>query len=903
MPRSVQERDSETHLAREPSSIHDRPDLTSAGIVAQHGRLTAAVEALAESLRRLTGGTGEVPRDLLAEISQALQDTPEQRTVVGPLVAYLVTLGWKLEQIVFGRSEWRVPKNPSEGTNRERGESYAGFPVDIAVFDDPLNREDYRHLLFMMECKQPTEEAGVSQLESYFVAEPHVRLGVWANYAERGMRAKFVYRDKSSKAIRKNKLIGDLPRPGEAIDPESQRRYFKDLETPSDQVLKRTISDLLDKVVITDANVTRREDQLDQLCNLLLLKLESDKEARSNEMEPVFFRNYESTSKTAANLRKRYTEFVNLYPGVFFTDQDKVLRFSDSTLEACVEYLSGLRLIELGVSTFSMAFQVLRSEALKQGEGQYFTPQPVIEAGVRLMGIKYSDLILDPACGTGGFLVEALHELKRTRPGISDGDLSKWAQTHLFGIDKDAIGAKLTKAVMQIAGDGSAHCMRGDSIRTHTWHEDFPHLLGPTFEDGRFSAIITNPPFGKKLRVSATDSRLAGFDLPKKGGNRYRNLEIGLLFLERSFQLLREGGRLGIVLPETYFFSPSYRYVLDWIKPRFKTLAVANIPMEAFQGFCRAKTNFYVLEKRLNASASGEVAFINSRTCGIHKGGLAGYKTDPSTGKRTDEIDNQLLEHVKSYLRGDSPAGLSKLSASEISERRVLVPTYYDPRYQEGIDHLLRANDLEGVTIGGLVQRGTLSVRIGHGSPPNDQRTGDIPYVKVSDLRALRVNVNPTNLVTQEVASRFWKGASSRLEAWDLITPSRASSNIGEFSILLPGEERLVLTKEVLIFRSSDHELYDPFYLLWAFSLKAVRDQWRRIVLMQTNREDCGKRYGEIVLPRPPDRAWAQARSAAFRAYFKGIAEAKGVFVDQISCDEFRYTANVVREEDDQDGS
>ena len=876
---------------QEPCQVSGQPDVASAGTGAQYDRISVCVEPLAEGLRRLTGGTGEVPLGVLVEISQALQETPEQRTVVGPLVAYLVTLGWSLEQIVFGRNEWRVPKNPSECTNRERAGSYSGFSVDIAVFDDPLHREDYRHLLFMVECKQPTEEAGVSQLESYFVAEPHVRLGVWANYAERGARAKFVYRDKSSNAIRKNKLIGDLPRPGKAIDPESQRRYFKDLETPSDQVLKRTISDLLDKVVITDANVTRREDQLDQLCNLLLLKLESDKEARSNEADPVFFRNYESASKTATKLRKRYTEFVNLYPGVFFTDQDKVLRFSDSTLEACVEYLSGLRLIELGVTTFSMAFQVLRSEALKQGEGQYFTPQPVIEAGVRLMGIKYSDLILDPACGTGGFLVEALLELKRTRPGISDGDLSKWAQTHLFGIDKDAIGVKLTKAVMQIAGDGSAHCMRGDSIRTHTWHEDFPHLLGSTFEDGRFSAIITNPPFGKKLKVSATDSRLAGFDLAKKGGNRYRNLEIGLLFLERSFQLLREGGRLGIVLPETYFFSPSYRFVLDWIKPRFQTLAVANIPMEAFEGFCRAKTNFYVFEKRLNASATGQVTLLNPRTCGIYKGGLAGYKTDPSTGKRTDEIDNELLEHVKSYLRGQNPEGLSKLSASEIFERRVLVPTYYDPRYQKGIDDLLGANDLEGVTVGELLQRRTLSVRIGHGSPPNDQRTGDIPYVKVSDLRALRVNVNPTNLVSQEVASRFWKGETSQLEAWDLITPSRASSNIGEFSILLPGEERLILTKEVLIFRSKDHEFYDPFYLLWAFSLKAVREQWRRIALMQTNREDCGKRYGEIVLPRPPNRNWAQGRSAAFRAYFKGIAKAKTAFVDQILTDDYRYTA------------
>ena len=74
-------------------------------------------------------------------------------------------------------------------------------------------------------------------------------------------------------------------------------------------------------------------------------------------------------------------------------------------------------------------------------------------------------------------------------------------------------------------------------------------------------------------------------------------MEIGLLFLQRAYQLLKKGGRVGIVLPETYFFSPNYRFVIDWIKPRLRPIVTANIPMEAFQGFCRAKTNFYVFEK------------------------------------------------------------------------------------------------------------------------------------------------------------------------------------------------------------------------------------------------------------------------------------------------------------------
>src|SRR5262249_28149611 len=157
------------------------------------------------------------------------------------------------------------------------------------------------------------------------------------------------------------------------------------------------------------------------------------------------------------------------YTEVFTTEQDKTLRFNDDTIAAVVDELSGLRLIGLGVSTISLAFQVLRAEALKQREGQFFTPLAVIEAGVRLMDIKWEDIIIDPACGTGGFLIQSLFEIQRTRPNSDDHELSRWAQTHIFGIEKDAIGVKLAKAVMQIAGDGSAHIARGDSVRTNKW--------------------------------------------------------------------------------------------------------------------------------------------------------------------------------------------------------------------------------------------------------------------------------------------------------------------------------------------------------------------------------------------------------------------------------------------------
>lgn len=529
-------------------------------------------------------------------IAAKLKSTPEQQLVVGPIVAHLIDLGWSLDQMIFGKKEWRVPKSPSEQTKREKGQSFEGFPVDVVMFDDAKNVGDPHHIVFLIECKQPNEEAGVTQLEAYFVGEPYCRLGVWANTPDVSAPAAFIYRQKDGAMLVKRRTLSDVPRPGDPIEPDAQRIHFTDLIEPSEDVFRRAIDDLLDKVVISDNHVTRREDQLDQLCNLLLLKLESDKQGKADPSQPVFFRPQETAHKTAEAVRDRFASFVDLYPDTFISEQDKTIRLTDTTVATCVEALSGLRLIDLGVSTVSVAFQLLRSEALKQGEGQYFTPQAVIQAGVKLMELKWEDIILDPACGTGGFLVESILEIERTHPKMKPDELSRWAQTHVFGIEKDAIGLKVTKAIMQIAGDGSAHCARGDSVRTHLWSKDFPHLSSD-FRDGRFSAIVTNPPFGEELKVSATDARLSQLEIAKSAEGTYDDLEIGLMFLQRAYDLLKVGGKVGIVLPETYFFSSNYRWLFDWLKPRLRPVVVANIPMEAFQGFCRAKTNFYVFEK------------------------------------------------------------------------------------------------------------------------------------------------------------------------------------------------------------------------------------------------------------------------------------------------------------------
>ena len=692
-------------------------------------------------------------------------------------------------------------------------------------------------------------------------------------------------------------LVKDLPSYGSKLNPDTAKLTFADLVVPSKDTLYKEFSELLDAVVAQDGNVTRREEQLDQLCNLILLKLDSDKQGKIDLNREVYFRPFATAEGTAEHIKERFQAFIEVYPDIFVSKTDQEIRFDDTTIYSVAERIAKFNFIDISADTVSIAFQVLRSAALKQEEGQYFTPKQVIQAAVKLMDITLDDIIIEPACGTGGFLIQCLIELKNRYPH-REQEISRWAQLRLFGIDKDAIGIKLTKAIMQILGDGSAHCVRGDSVLTHLWRTKYQHLLSNSFKDGRFTKIFTNPPFGAPLKVKYADAKRSGLSIVDYSETG-KDIELGLTMFNRCCDLLRPGGQMCIVLPETYFFSPSYEYVRNWAKDRLKPICVANIPMDAFQGFCRAKTNLYVFEK-LDADKSNididrdEVTFIDSQTCGIYKNGSDRFVVD-AAGNRTSEIDNQLLNDVIKYSAGDR-ADFKTVTIRETQEKDVLVPRYYDPLFELPFSKFIIENSLDSISIGELCDGGIISITNGHGSPSNDLRNGIVPYVKVSDIRSMHINITPTNLVPVELARKFWRTADGKspLHAWDLVSPSRASSNIGEFAILVPGEEQIVLTKEVFVLRVNDNTFgYTPFYMLWALCLSEVRNQWNRVTLMQTNREDVGKRYREIRIPTPKSVDWAEKASSAFRRYFQGLADAKLEFANSTATDGYNYIASV----------
>ncbi|MFB7133853.1 class I SAM-dependent DNA methyltransferase [Streptomyces sp. NPDC056237] len=521
---------------------------------------------------------------------------PEHQLVRVPTIKRLVEAGWDSAQLQW-KPEWRVPQSPHDAAKREEGKSFAGWPVDLAIFDDVRHAGDWEHILVICEFKQPTLDSGVSQLEIYLNREPRARMGYWTNGTEDVRVYKLA--DGRFQHVRNH----GLPQPGEEFTrPSAKPLTFSDLVTPKNGQLRSIFSRLLDVVVARDSRSTRSEAQLNELCNLLLLKLESDENSSYDPDRPVKFQlSRAGEAATAKAMREQFEALKMFRPEVFADHREGALELDDHTIQEAVYELSNLNLKDVGPEAISSAFQVFRRANLKAGEGQYFTPQRVIAAAVKMMDVRLDDRIIDPACGTGGFLTEAFLSLvDRIPSGDSAAAARTWAHRNVYGVDKDSINVKLTRAIMVGLGDGSVNVHIGDSIREDRWVKDYPQLER-SLSDGSFTVVITNPPFGKNLKVSKVDARRNGYDIAaaasrKKG--EYVDLEIGLVFLERSYRLLMKGGRLGIILPETYFFSPTYKWLPEWLSERFILRGVLNIPMEAFQGFCRAKTNFYVFEKK-----------------------------------------------------------------------------------------------------------------------------------------------------------------------------------------------------------------------------------------------------------------------------------------------------------------
>ena len=524
---------------------------------------------------------------------KAVRATPEETEAVQVFSKVLVDDYGYPKTRLQTRPQWRVKIRPSD-TKKE-------YPIDIGVFGDDNHTED--NILIIVECKKPNRKDGRSQLEDY-LRFSKAEVGVWFNGEER----LYLRKIESSGKIEFSELP-NMPRYGEHVDDIGQ---FKRADLKEATNLKTVFRTIRNYLAANTVGITRDEVFAQQLINLIFCKIYDERFTKPNDI--VTFR--AGVNESEADVKNR---IVSLFDNVKKQYSD-VIDISDTIVldDKSLTYVVGeLQLYSLQASSRDAvgdAFEVFIGPSLKGGQGQFFTPRNVVKMVIDMIDPSVNDRIIDPACGSGGFLVEALRHVwtKVQENGEALGwpeheiesEKQKVAIRNFRGIDKDSFLSKVAKAYMAILGDGRGGVYCENSLESQS---NWDNGAKTDIPFGEFDVVITNPPFGKKLAIDSEDT-LKNYELGHKWtlnsesdafekGNLLDKQPPQILFIERCLDLLKPGGRLGIVLLESIFGMPKYKYVVDYLQRRTKILAVVTMPEDLFQPNTHAKCCVVICEK------------------------------------------------------------------------------------------------------------------------------------------------------------------------------------------------------------------------------------------------------------------------------------------------------------------
>jgi len=479
------------------------------------------------------------------------------------------------------------------------------YPVDITVFNN--ENKTYDNVYMLVECKQPNRKDGRKQLDIYLNLVPSVELGIWFN----GKEHLYLWKIRDTKTKRWTwKEIPELPKQGQRVEDIGLYKR-RDLERPRE--LKTKFDDIRNYLAGNAVGITNDIDFAQQIINLLFCKIYD--EIQTAPHEQVRFR--VEINESPENVKKRIVELFDEvkeeYDDVF--DKGDVIKLDENSIIYVVGELQRYAITEAERDAVGDAFEVFIGPALRGAEGQFFTPRNVVRMAVEMLDPKINEYIIDPACGSGGFLIVALEyvwkkldEEAKRRGWSKDflaGKRKELASKFITGIDKDSFLAKVTKAYMAIIGDGRGGIFCENSlVPSSEWNPKTRQKI----ELGKFDVLLTNPPFGAKIPVKG-ERILSQYDLgfkwkfnketerSEKTNKLQDEQPPQILFIERCLQLLKPSGRMAIVLPDGILGNVTQGYIRKFILDTAKILAVVDCPKETFAPKPQTKTSVLFLQK------------------------------------------------------------------------------------------------------------------------------------------------------------------------------------------------------------------------------------------------------------------------------------------------------------------
>lgn len=480
--------------------------------------------------------------------------------------------------------------------------------ADIVVFtDDTCTR---KYLIF--EIKKPDAETGVEQLQSYLNATG-VFFGAWSN----GRDIVFQLREESPETKGEPYHYRDIPRlpkKGEVLDDVLKPLTKKDLR--SIQNLKDTIKRLED-TALANAGV----NAFDELFKLFFAKLHDEFDRRKTDDSPMRFRVPKADPETVyERINGLFQEAKNRpgWQGIF--DSDEVLKLRDDALILCAAALEPLKFHDADLDVIDAAFEYLINPEQKGAKGQYFTPRMVVDMAVKMIDPQVDEKVIDPACGSAGFLIHTIKQVRDTQKWTDSKDVYQYANEYIYAVDFDDKLKKVAKVMMLIAGDGKSNVFGVDSLDYRKWaRSEATTRIGPfkrDVKDGDFDVVLTNPPFSGKITVKEQLSVFELYELQQSGKlieeeeiedeegkqkskpkRKVNSMKRDILFIERCLRFLKPGGRMAIVLPQGNLNNIGTKALREWIMQKARILAVVGLGVNTFKPFTGTKTSVLFLQK------------------------------------------------------------------------------------------------------------------------------------------------------------------------------------------------------------------------------------------------------------------------------------------------------------------
>jgi len=786
---------------------------------------------------------------------QWVRATPEEVEAVQILSRRLVEdYGYDKEQIQT-RPQFRVRKRPSDEEK--------SYPVDIALFKTDRKTED--NLFLIAECKKKNRKDGLAQLKLYMDMSP-AEVGVWFNGQDHAYLRKVLHPDGS----RTYEELPNIPRKGQRIE-DIGLFYRRDLKAPSD--LKSVFRDIRNHLAGNVTGITRDEALAQQIINVLFCKIYD--EINKGPDEIVTFRS--GTGEPTEEVKKRivglFRDVKQAYDDVF--DEGDLITLDADNLAYVVGELQIYCITEAARDAVGDAFEVFIGPALRGSEGQFFTPRNVVKMMVDILDPQPGEMIIDPACGSGGFLIVALEhvwqelerqaEEKKWSPVLLDRKRREAASKFFRGIDKDSFLAKVTKAYMAIIGDGRGGVFCENSLLPPAeWHPRTQEAI----RLGSFDVLFTNPPFGTKIPIKGQHI-LSQYELGykwkknKQNGVMERTTVLHddqppqLLFMERCLQFLKSGGRMGIVLPESVFGNPTYEYVIAYIRSRAKVIGVVSMPEELFKtsgkGGTHCKTCILFMEKTI-PEEDYDIFMSVVRWCGHDSRGNPTLRKN-SDGSVTllDDVP-KVAARFRELMNDDTPMIFTKLGFrlhESQMRNNILIPKYYDPDLERDIKALAESHEL--VHVGDLVEKQVLSISTGDEVGKMAYGTGSIPFIRTSDISNWELKADPKHGVSDDI---YWAYKRKQdVQPYDILMVRDGTYLIGTTAIITEQDTKILFQSHLYKIRVRKPDKLDPFLLLAVLNAPIVKRQVRAKQFTQDIIDTLGKRIYEVILPIPKDKA------------------------------------------------